>query len=200
MLVISWQKSFEVLSKAGRPPCQRCGNRSRHFLVKKKRGVKLMFIPVYKGSDGYATVCEVCNFVRPIDDREAKLMLLRYLGTETSRLHLSRHLQTAADRVLVANIIHDYVESGDLISHAEAAGPSNMTAEQLTDRALYYVSWKLTQELGLSAADADEIVYLDDFTADAYVNFGDRSVVVNQAELDAQIAFARTQIPLQGKR
>lgn len=193
MFVVSWQHHHEVLAEVGWLRCARCLNRARHFVVKMKRGVKLMFVPVYRGSGGHATVCEICDHIAQISDADARLLLLRHLGPEDSRLHVSPHLQSSDARVRVAREMLSYAASNVVDEHVAALRTQHDNLESMRVKVLHCIAWHLHQSLPCPMEDAEVIVYEDVFVAEFYVDPDTDRVLVDMADLDAKIAHVARQ-------
>jgi hypothetical protein len=191
-MIVSWRLHYEPLCEIGRPPCPNCRNRAEQVLVKKKRGVKVMFIPVYRGSSGYAIACLLCSHITPIDDEAARIHLLRGLGDEYSRLYKSPHLQTAAARFTAARALMPYTDSGECQADVKRLAGPEPTEEKLAGLLKHCLSWRLSQAMGIPMADAEVIIYEDAFPYGRYVD-GAGNALVDAAELDLKIQHVRAQ-------
>lgn len=195
MVMVSWRLHFEPLSDAGAPRCPQCGNNAPRVLAKKKRGVKVMFVPVYKGSAGHVTVCTICSNVTSVDDHTARLTLLRFLGSEDTRLHLSPYMQTAEARIRAAKILVSYLSSGECERDVESMVSDSMSEDLVQVRVNYCMAWRLSQEMQISLPNAEEIVYEDQFRPGFYVD-EELRVKVDVDDLDRKIGHARQQAGL----
>lgn len=167
--------------------------------MKKKRGVKVMFIPVYKGSSGHAIVCSLCSHTTPIDDDTARLHLLGGLGDEYSRLYRSPHMQSAAARYAAAHILAPYLSSGECEADVTRLTGRGTADEKVRMLIKHCMSWRLSQAMGLPMADAEQIVYEDAFPPGLYVA-EDGVELVDRAELDMKIQHVQAQAKPTGKR
>ena len=202
MVVVSWKLQFEPLSAAGSPRCVHCGNRAPHLLVQKKRGVKVMFVPVYKGSAGYATLCTICSHISPIDDEKARITLLRYLGEEEDRLYMSRHMQTASARLKAAQVLMAYLNSdqckadvGSMVTSEMDVGSmvtSEMSEDLVQIRLHHCMAWRLAEAEKIPFTDAEVVIFEDCFNPAHYVDEA-LNVLVDPATLDRKITSIRTQ-------
>src|SRR5690606_39008219 len=95
VVVVGWRTSWDPIEVIGRLRCRNCHHRTSHVLARKKRAVKVMFVPVAKSRGAHATICLVCSHITEIRDADAKLWLMRSQGDEDARLVMSQHLTSA---------------------------------------------------------------------------------------------------------